>query len=1209
MRGIIIFAVTIALVVGMIGCEPSPTPQYNLTISSTAGGEVTVPGEGAQGPYDRGTEVDLAASPADGYRFVDWTGDVETISDIEATETTIIMDSDYAITANFEEIPAIQHELTISSTAGGSVTTPGEGTFTYDAGTVVELLAEATNGYQFTYWAGDIDTIADVNVPSTIVTMNMNCSVVANFETIPPGPVGYQNPRSYRVEYVVTVHNQGFGIDELRVYQPRPVEWDAQRNVQVEEVSPAPTHEGSDPMHGNGMYHWQREGEPPPGKAISFKILFSLTAYETESNIDADGVQPYDEGSPLYALYTQSERFIEAADPQIAELAGQVADGETNPYLRAGRFYDYVVDTVSYKLLGEGLRGAKALVETGVGECGDYAALFCALCRAMGIPARPVVGYWATSGIEQTHVWAEFYVEPFGWIPVDPTVGQAEPEKREYYFGAMDNRRVILNKGYNLQLDPPGPGDYSAPYLQVPLWWFSGSSGDPSSMRIERTAWTVEETPMIYGYIKDETGRPVEMTVVIDAFDLGNQGWVVSDADGYYEKRVSESMQYIVSAEPRPAKTIGRYSFPTGYLKEKRLVTRNGSELRVDFTARDGGTLWLQAYDESGNEIFRHDFLDPLMFGAFSLGTFPHGESIQARHGGLPLFWGWVEESDMNTACLLLPPEEPVVLWGPWRLPEVGTTFLHADNDGEGFSVQRWEVLPINLVYEFARTEYRETAHKYEEVADKGYSFSKDISNWLDEAKQDMASAESYQTQGLLRDAAIYSYRVLRDVVMAREQMVLEKAQQDIERFRKIDITVTLTDNVGNRLSNTTVEYQQLSHDFVFSIGWPSEVQYGALRDAGFEYANFETWWGQIETSDGIYSFPDSEAQKLKEAGFGLAMLSSIWLTSAYDRATPPFVAKMSPAELSSKVYEYSHDIVAHYSDELRIYCLLNEPDLPQAFNFTLDELVGIVNASARGAKTAKPDLPLFVNIGMPIFGRCGLDPVNYLVAYDMFGNPYPEKPIFDPPVRSGYDFVKALIEADVNFDTIGLEFYYGVVNPTMDLSLFSDTLDFYGALGKAIYVSELSYATLDDYPGLTKWWSKYGGWHEGYTDQAQADWAEYAMTVAFSKPYVSGIQWVGAGDGPLDYDFLGDGLFHKDGSTPRPALNAIKDLVQSWRTQGRGITNQNGSLTFRGFAGHYRITITTSDGSRFEREIHVTEQSNNEFALVLQTLTRNGCS
>jgi hypothetical protein len=43
----------------------------------------------------------------------------------------------------------IEYDLTISSTAGGTVTTPSVGTFTRDAGTVVNLVAEAEEGYHF----------------------------------------------------------------------------------------------------------------------------------------------------------------------------------------------------------------------------------------------------------------------------------------------------------------------------------------------------------------------------------------------------------------------------------------------------------------------------------------------------------------------------------------------------------------------------------------------------------------------------------------------------------------------------------------------------------------------------------------------------------------------------------------------------------------------------------------------------------------------------------------------------------------------------------------------------------------------------------------------------------------------------------------------------------------------------------------------------
>ncbi|MFO7996237.1 MAG: hypothetical protein R6U93_03700, partial [Dehalococcoidia bacterium] len=42
-----------------------------------------------------------------------------------------------------------QHALTISSSVGGEVVTPGEGTFNVDYGTVVELVAEADENYYF----------------------------------------------------------------------------------------------------------------------------------------------------------------------------------------------------------------------------------------------------------------------------------------------------------------------------------------------------------------------------------------------------------------------------------------------------------------------------------------------------------------------------------------------------------------------------------------------------------------------------------------------------------------------------------------------------------------------------------------------------------------------------------------------------------------------------------------------------------------------------------------------------------------------------------------------------------------------------------------------------------------------------------------------------------------------------------------------------
>jgi hypothetical protein len=94
------FLITVALAAGMVGCNPGPV-QYNLTISVTEGGEVVTPGEGTFA-YDEATTVTLIVFPHSGYDFVNWTGDVETVGDINAASTTITMNGDYQITANFE---------------------------------------------------------------------------------------------------------------------------------------------------------------------------------------------------------------------------------------------------------------------------------------------------------------------------------------------------------------------------------------------------------------------------------------------------------------------------------------------------------------------------------------------------------------------------------------------------------------------------------------------------------------------------------------------------------------------------------------------------------------------------------------------------------------------------------------------------------------------------------------------------------------------------------------------------------------------------------------------------------------------------------------------------------------------------------------------------------------------------------------------------
>jgi hypothetical protein len=74
-----------------------------------------------------------------------------------------------------------ENSLTVSSTEGGEVIVPGGGTFAYDTGTVVDLMAVAEEGYYFVNWSGDVSAVADIFAAATTVTTDADYSLVANF--------------------------------------------------------------------------------------------------------------------------------------------------------------------------------------------------------------------------------------------------------------------------------------------------------------------------------------------------------------------------------------------------------------------------------------------------------------------------------------------------------------------------------------------------------------------------------------------------------------------------------------------------------------------------------------------------------------------------------------------------------------------------------------------------------------------------------------------------------------------------------------------------------------------------------------------------------------------------------------------------------------------------------------------------------------------
>ena len=85
------------LVIGIAGCGGG---LCSLAVASTEGRLVRAPGEGMFA-YELGTVANLKTEAEAGYYFLCWTGDVDTIADVNSAATTVTMNGDYAIVANF----------------------------------------------------------------------------------------------------------------------------------------------------------------------------------------------------------------------------------------------------------------------------------------------------------------------------------------------------------------------------------------------------------------------------------------------------------------------------------------------------------------------------------------------------------------------------------------------------------------------------------------------------------------------------------------------------------------------------------------------------------------------------------------------------------------------------------------------------------------------------------------------------------------------------------------------------------------------------------------------------------------------------------------------------------------------------------------------------------------------------------------------------
>jgi len=163
-----------------------------------------------------------------------------------------------------------------------------------------------------------------------------------------------------------------------------------------------------------------------PGDALEARFIVATQRRRLQARAAADSsVAPLPEVER--AAYLRSSALIpvrhEIEDEARRVGAARGVSAADAPALDWARvFFDELLTQRFRYVWPPAERGALAMQRDGRGDCGEFTFLFVAWCRAVGIPARVVLGTWV-GGRMRAHAWAELFADEVGWVPVDPSMG------------------------------------------------------------------------------------------------------------------------------------------------------------------------------------------------------------------------------------------------------------------------------------------------------------------------------------------------------------------------------------------------------------------------------------------------------------------------------------------------------------------------------------------------------------------------------------------------------------------------------------------------------------------------------------------------------------------------------------------------------------------------------------------------------------------
>ncbi|MCK7597201.1 transglutaminase domain-containing protein [Microbulbifer sp. CAU 1566] len=259
------------------------------------------------------------------------------------------------------------------------------------------------------------------------------------------------------IDYTLTVDADAVPAGEtIRAWLPFPKEVPARQENILLTYSEPHRYELAPATHPQRTIYLEKTAEK--GKATEFSVRYRFDSLSSYTAIDANkvstlntsAVEPYLAERPPHIQFTH----------QMRKLSERIVGDETNPYRIAQKLFAYV-DEIPWAGAREysTIRNiSQYAAEAGHADCGQQTLLLMTLMRMNDIPARWQSGWEFSAGdFDTMHDWGEFYLAPYGWMPMDVTHGLLDgktEQERWFYLGGIDSYRLIFNSDYSREFSP-----------------------------------------------------------------------------------------------------------------------------------------------------------------------------------------------------------------------------------------------------------------------------------------------------------------------------------------------------------------------------------------------------------------------------------------------------------------------------------------------------------------------------------------------------------------------------------------------------------------------------------------------------------------------------------------------------------------------------------------------------------------------------------